>query len=776
MTRTLPELRTDLLYNLSRATRRSLVRPDWVSINLTLRCNLHCPMCNTCYDVPRELTTREVKDIIDQVALWGVRILNPLGGEPFMRDDLVELLEYACLKDFYITLTTNGTLISPEAARGIARIAYDRLHFNISIDGPREVHDRVRGPDTFDRALEGYRLIRDADEAAGNPPRKIVVNTVVNDLNLDAIPAFVRWCEARGFQGIQLLTLFQPETDSASQAARALGIPKSRWSDLDRMVDQVLAFRRETDPLRFTVANTPHELEIMKRHVRGDLPPRRARCYAGWKELYINADGEAIMCDGHLDFLAGRFGNVRTRTLQELWASPELRERRKAVKACSRPCIQDCYLRESSDSLMQITREFTRIAARAIRARLRPPRRDHVVMPGTSLCLELSDVSDVNPGHDPFRSAERFAQLCAKLEVPFDRCYEDPFEYYDMRNRGYLNFNRGFMGFELVKKFVPELEQARVQLDEVRLGWRGDPLLHPEFVPIYRFLLDRSGPRGVFRRIRVDTFATLMNTEYVDVALEATNVPQTWFIVLDAATPESYRRVNGADLFNVVSERLDYLVARKVMKRAEQVRLVLVLTVLKENLSDAVAFREFWTRRLTDQGLSAPAVVVGGPLPGPSMPAGPLVHAGRPGQETGAGDILLFRREDASTFLEQREANERLSRVARDLGVKDPLIDRDTGRAPRCAGPFKTPTVSWDGKVTVCDRDRFLKLRLGEVTRDDLVDIWWRGPHVKELRTAVYHGRLHFQEPCRHCRYPFSPNALEITRAELETWSRGGGT
>ena len=118
---------------LSRRLNRSFAPPDWLTVNLTLQCNLKCTMCTTCYDVPDELSTAEIKGLIDQAALWGVKVFNPLGGELFMRGDLEELLEYACRKDFYITITTNGTLINKRRAQTLARIPSEKLHLNLSL-------------------------------------------------------------------------------------------------------------------------------------------------------------------------------------------------------------------------------------------------------------------------------------------------------------------------------------------------------------------------------------------------------------------------------------------------------------------------------------------------------------------------------------------------------------------------------------------------------------------------------------------------------------------
>ena len=184
---------------LSRALNRSLAPPDWLSINLTLRCNLRCSMCTTCYDVPDELSTRELLDVIDQAALWGVRVLNPLGGEPFVRADLEEILQHAAGKDFHITLTTNGTLITAERAARLARIPPEKLHLTFSLDGPEGAHDSIRGEGTWRRALAGYRAVRRADAEAKNPRRKILANTLIHARDLVELPAFLDLLAEEGF-------------------------------------------------------------------------------------------------------------------------------------------------------------------------------------------------------------------------------------------------------------------------------------------------------------------------------------------------------------------------------------------------------------------------------------------------------------------------------------------------------------------------------------------------------------------------------------------------
>ena len=106
--RTKNQLIRDAQMLLSRRFNRSFAPPDRVSLNVTLRCNLTCTMCTTCYDSP-ELSLAEIKGIIDQTADWGVEVFNPLGGEPFMRGDIETILSYAVSRGFYVTVTTNAT-------------------------------------------------------------------------------------------------------------------------------------------------------------------------------------------------------------------------------------------------------------------------------------------------------------------------------------------------------------------------------------------------------------------------------------------------------------------------------------------------------------------------------------------------------------------------------------------------------------------------------------------------------------------------------------------
>ena len=120
-----------------------------------------------------------------------------------MRSDIEEILSYAVHRGFYVTVTTNGTLITEKRAEQIARIPSDRLHFNISLDGDEVANDEIRSPGMWARAIQGLQRIRAADEAAGNARRKVLANTILHARNYERFHAILEEQEALGFDGVQ---------------------------------------------------------------------------------------------------------------------------------------------------------------------------------------------------------------------------------------------------------------------------------------------------------------------------------------------------------------------------------------------------------------------------------------------------------------------------------------------------------------------------------------------------------------------------------------------
>ncbi|GAA2359581.1 mycofactocin radical SAM maturase [Saccharopolyspora halophila] len=151
----------------------------------TYACNLACEHClsSSGRRDPDELSTAEMKAVIDELQRMQVFYVNVGGGEPTVRPDFWELLDYAIDHQVGVKFSTNGFRIDAENARRLA--ATDYVDVQISLDGAtREVNDAVRGPGSYDMAMSALRNLADA----GMPEIKISV--VMTSQNVDQLDDF----------------------------------------------------------------------------------------------------------------------------------------------------------------------------------------------------------------------------------------------------------------------------------------------------------------------------------------------------------------------------------------------------------------------------------------------------------------------------------------------------------------------------------------------------------------------------------------------------------
>lgn len=151
--------------------------------NITRRCNLKCVHCYAQakdLSFKNELSTKEGKILLDDLAQFGVPVILFSGGEPTIRKDLPELAAYAVSKGMRAVISTNGTLISQKMARILKDIGLS--YVGISMDGMEDINDRFRGvKGAFKGALQGIKNCKDAGIKVG-------LRFTINKFNADEIP------------------------------------------------------------------------------------------------------------------------------------------------------------------------------------------------------------------------------------------------------------------------------------------------------------------------------------------------------------------------------------------------------------------------------------------------------------------------------------------------------------------------------------------------------------------------------------------------------------
>ena len=176
--------RTDETRSLNDELETGLESPICLTWELTYACNLACVHClsSSGRRDPRELTTAECMAVIDELERMQVFYVNVGGGEPTVRRDFWELVDYAVEHHVGVKFSTNGSRITPEIATRIASTDY--LDVQVSVDGATAaVNDRVRGPGSFDTAI---RAMENLAEAGFEGFKLSVVVTRENVSQLDA--------------------------------------------------------------------------------------------------------------------------------------------------------------------------------------------------------------------------------------------------------------------------------------------------------------------------------------------------------------------------------------------------------------------------------------------------------------------------------------------------------------------------------------------------------------------------------------------------------------
>jgi len=161
----------------AKMVKTALRAPVNVTWEMTFKCNLRCAHCLSASGAgaPQELSFEECCRVIDRLAAMNVFQVNIGGGEPLIRDDFLDFLDYAHKRSVVTCVSTNGTLIDRDLALRLAGLKM--LYLQLSLDGATaEVNDHIRGKGTYKKILTA------ADCLASNQVA-FSINTVLTRFN-----------------------------------------------------------------------------------------------------------------------------------------------------------------------------------------------------------------------------------------------------------------------------------------------------------------------------------------------------------------------------------------------------------------------------------------------------------------------------------------------------------------------------------------------------------------------------------------------------------------
>ncbi len=312
--------------------------------NTTKRCNLKCVHCYAFAEGEGqrkgELSTEEGKRLLDDLAGFGVPVILFSGGEPLLREDLPELIDYAVKKGMRAVISTNGTLITEEKARIFSKFSLS--YIGVSLDGIGAVNDSFRGVEgAYDKAIAGIRN-------AKKEGIKVGLRFTINKRNFREIPAVFDLIEKEGIERACFYHLVYAGRGS-------------------KLIEEDLSHEETRETVEYILERTrysfdrgkPIEVLTVDNHADGPfiylklLEEDRERAEEVYELLMMNegnASGVGIGCideegNVHADqfWRHHSFGNVRSKPFSRIWTDMDeplmakLKQKKHHVKGrCSR--------------------------------------------------------------------------------------------------------------------------------------------------------------------------------------------------------------------------------------------------------------------------------------------------------------------------------------------------------------------------------------------------------------------------------------------------------
>lgn len=335
----------NLNFWLSRAINYPLASPDAIQIPLTNLCNLRCLMCSIASDNEKELSKEVIVDIINQAAAMGIPEVVLTGGEPFLRKDIFDILNYCRLKSMRWVITTNGTLINQEIALKLVSLGPGHLHF--SLDGLEKTNDFFRGAGSFKKTIEAIKTINTLRNKNGFTLSVGVACTVMRQ-NLTDLFGLLEYADSLNVDVIGFQPVLKNNSNTPDRRESDFWVGLDQLNDLDGIIKKIKNYQSR----QVKVYQEP-DLGLLNKYYLKQLKKYDWKCFGGHKTIFIcvGDDGSPLVYTCH-----GICGNLNKISLKKAWVSPEAKKLRKQSKKCKELCLQSCYSRESSANLLNVFR------------------------------------------------------------------------------------------------------------------------------------------------------------------------------------------------------------------------------------------------------------------------------------------------------------------------------------------------------------------------------------------------------------------------------------
>jgi MoaA/NifB/PqqE/SkfB family radical SAM enzyme len=327
-------------------------KPIDVLCEITYICNLACPTCFRWTSKPdeHELNADEWRDVIRKLKTWlGTFNLTFTGGEPFLRQDLLDIVKFAADNGIITNVVSNGSLIDKALARKIVDSGLDGLCLSLN-SLKRHIHNETRGTNgSYDEVMTAIANLKEVREGM-----RLSLSTTAVRENIGELVEMVEFTKSTGlygihFQPIMPATLLPTYDQDGNFKKLPVGTPYKNLlkrgeviadEAVDKVFDRLIAMVDEGYPIISSVGH----LKEMAKYLKNPTDPAILEkvCQVGVKNLDIDPFGNVRLCS-----IMDIVGNIVKDSPDNIWNSENASKERGEIRACEKFCrIMYCNHKE----------------------------------------------------------------------------------------------------------------------------------------------------------------------------------------------------------------------------------------------------------------------------------------------------------------------------------------------------------------------------------------------------------------------------------------------
>ncbi len=309
----------------SKAIEPESLQELWVYTNND--CNLNCLHCLVSAGSERsKMPADRLKNLVDEAIVLGANRIYFTGGEPFLRDDILDLVDYVTSR-VQLVILSNGTLLEAITSRRLERASNGNLIMQVSLEGPNaQVNDRLRGQGNFNKAVAGIKELVKNDLTP-------IVTTTLTKLNVDSAVATTNFLHALGVRDHHILWL-HPRGRGQKNLRNLFVSPNQLTETMRALFDNA----RE----RGMLVDNKESLQVRVKARRGR---KNDLCNSCFEMLCVDSDMQVYPCaslNGDSRFACG---SLDEQTLEQIWIGSSVSRWIRDNSVQKKVGCNSCYLK-----------------------------------------------------------------------------------------------------------------------------------------------------------------------------------------------------------------------------------------------------------------------------------------------------------------------------------------------------------------------------------------------------------------------------------------------